>query len=502
MNEKKKILFIKYFTPANFDQRTIGAILNHRYDVSYLTILSDDGFKSLKGEKTHDRENYRKLGKFCSNYDFILIGALSFDEKRIFEFITYLNRNYPDLRLLLGGPLAMAEPEKCLKYVDYLCIWDAYNIMQLFDYIETGKFPEGGLDNFVIKGKNEFPGLSLPKTYDEYPVPDFASEENYSYLNGKLMKLGKYTPKMVYFETEKGCIFNCSFCSISHYNKIKRQNKMPLVVKSSMIVVLEKLRKIKSNLRKDACIDILDDNFFVYSEEEIQYFVDHYDKEIGLPVIIQTDPRSENFIEKFRIISKIKNMKVFACGIQTGSEQFNLRVYNRSQKNKLIIDNHRSMKKIMRRQGVKFTVLYYIIYNNPLEKREDVLDTINLMLNLRGKEFEFQLNAYSLIPSTILGERLKDYYNDIYTFRDPQFNVFRKNAFYNLFLFIINKINFMGADFLLPSKFKENIVTELLNNKFLAKPYYKALINATYTHEKRRLQKEREDILKRATIIA
>ena len=68
-------------------------------------------------------------------------------------------------------------------------------------------------------------------------------------------------------------------------------------------------------------------------------------------------------------------------------QKLNLEVFNRPQKNELLIKNHIQMNNNINKNKSSIKLEYYIIYCNPLEKKEDVIKTINVMLKLKKSYF-------------------------------------------------------------------------------------------------------------------
>lgn len=462
---KKKALLISFHFDTGNAIRVISSVIKKRYELTKLFMMDYGTFDSWK--KIDKKElDLEKISSFSSKFEYIMISATSYHSETLFKICDSIKIKNSKVKIIIGGSIGTSQPEECLKHVDAVCTWEGYNILDLLDYFE-GKRPKNNIiHNFLVKDpkiKTEYRSLS---NYDDMPFPDYSKERSYFYVDGDIVRNEDYYYSFMNVETAKGCLYNCSFCSISHYNSIKRKNKLPLLAKSSMKHVISNLIRLKKENPEVIYFGFIDDNFFFYNIEEIKEFVDLYNKHINIYISFQLDPRSEGFIEKFKELSRLKCKLKVDIGIQSGSEKFNKEVYNRVQKNESIIENHKWMIKCAKEREHETIIEYLFIYANPLEKKEDVIDTTNLMLHLKGSTFK--MYSYFPIPSTPLGERLEKHYQECSSFSEPQEEIFRKYSFYYFYYFYINRMNMMGLESLLPKKIKPNILRDILNNKLFA----------------------------------
>ncbi len=445
--------------------RVIASIIKERYDISYLFIF-DMIYMFFRDKKLH-KTNYsiEQILDFCKDFDYILISTNAYDKDLTFYLTDLLKIKYPQKKIILGGPHAIFNPDECLKHVDYVCVWEGYNINDLFDYIE-GKYKKKILFNFRVKGKIKTE-LKTLKSLDMLPILDYELSTNYFFLKNKIIGPQKYLPTLVWYETSRGCMFSCSYCSNFKLNLIKKKNYLPLLTFSSakkVINDLKKLLEINKYLRE---INFTDDNFFFHSKEFLSQFVKGYNKYINKPLVFQIDPRAKDIQAKLKIIMNVKANLVIMTGIQSGSKKFNKQVYNRSHDYQKLIELNNYLISTSKKN---FLNMYYMIQGNPLESRKDVLETINFMLQL--KNAVFIIPFYTPIPNTPLGDKLEKEYNDLNTFASLPFNIFKKHAFYYFYSMIISRFNYIGLGFLLPKKFSQTFFTEFLNNAFFARLYY------------------------------
>ncbi len=466
---KKKVLLIAFYYPSLPGIRSVGKLLKKKYEVNYLFFMDVPPFLIYSEGwilKNFKKENFLD---FCTKFDYILITSTSVDKKFTFYLSDLLKKSLPSIKIIIGGSLGITEPEECLKHSDFVCIWNSYKLLDFLDFLEGKTLENNILVNFRARDKKIKTAIQSPPTYDEMPLPDYSRKNNFFYTKKQIFKSENYDFSFFFCETSQGCVYDCSFCTQSIYRKIKKINNLSLVLKSTPKKLISRLIHIKKNNTFGYGIFISDDDFFVYSKNEINQFVKGYNRFVDLPLVIQADIRSPGFLNKFEELSSLKAYTELYIGLQSGSEEFCLHVYNRRQSNENFVYYHNQMKAILKNKK-NFRICYQIIYANPLESKEDIVKTINLMLKLGGAKY--RLNSYSPIPNTNLGNRMKGYYLNINNFLYPDIATFLKNGFYYFFLFFIDFMNRNRLGRFLPKELKPNLLTEFMNNKFFSRIFY------------------------------
>jgi len=461
----KKCLLVTFFSYMPLSLRQISSLIKKEYDVSYLTIHDSDLFQFKFKDK-------KKLFNFISKFDYILFSSNIYTKEISFKLISEIKKINKDITIIIGGALGITESNMCLKYADYVCIWEAYNILKLLSFIEKKlkTLPK----NFISKKHRDI-NYDITEV-NKLPTPDYENKNNYFLLNHKFIHNPTYFPNEIYIESVRGCLYDCSFCSSSYFNKIRLKNKKEKLVFRSIKKVIEDIYIIKKNGgKKCKRIQIIDDNFFFNSLEDIRYFVSEYNKKINLPIHLDVDIRTKDYLKKFKEFIKIKNKIDFRIGVQTGSEKFNLKIYNRPQKNSITISRNKKMFELIDDKK-RIRIRYYIIYNNPLETKNDVIKTINLVLSLKQPIIFF---SYTPLPLTLLGEKVKNRKNNVNNFHNPVYDSFSRHSFYYIYLFYINFMRQNNLSFMLPRKFKSNLFFEILNKKIVGIFYIRKIAKRT-----------------------
>jgi len=465
----KKILLISYEVNQNLSLKILSAILKKKYDITNLYLLDHGAFDFFRRSKDEPPLKAELIANFCSSFDFVMISANSYYLDVTFNILDTIKKTSKKTRTILGGPIGLTHTKYCLEHADAVCIWEGHNIMDIMNYFEGKKPKDNTIANFIVndpKIKTKYFSLD---NYDDMPFPDYSRKKSFFYADGKITRNDMFKLDFINVETMKGCVFNCSFCSISYYNQIKKRNKLPIVIKSSIKNAIDRLKQAKDQNKDSTHFLLQDDNFFFYEVNEIKEFVDLYNKEVNHPINIQLDPRSKSFKEKFFELSKLKTKVSINIGIQSGSEKFNKEIYDRIQNNKKIIEYHDYMLSIV--EDKKISINYFLIYANPFEKKKDVLDTINLMLRLKGANF--WIHSYMNIPMTTLFDKIPDSYDGESLCLQPDYTSYKKYSFYYALIFITNRLNKSKISWILPKKIRSSWFIDILNNPIFSSVSYR-----------------------------
>lgn len=302
--------------------------------------------------------------------------------------------------VIWGGAHANVRPEECLRNADMVCLGEGEEaLLELARSLVNGKVNEKNINNiwFNDKGliiRNEM--RRLEEDLDRYPFPDFdlatqyvMNESGVDALNETHLS-GEYS-----IITSRGCPYSCSYC----YNSYRRKDysgKGKFLRARSIGNVIEELSQVKKLFPSIKKINFWDDSFVARSTKDFEKFEIMYVDSINLPFFALVEPMAFDY-EKINILLGC-GLKSLQVGIQSGSERINKNVYNRSVHNDKIIEISQFINK------AHVEVIYDFIFNNPYETREDILETIDLLLRLPKP---FVLQGYNLIfyPGTGITEK-------------------------------------------------------------------------------------------------
>jgi hypothetical protein len=230
--------------------------------------------------------------------------------------------------------------------------------------------------------------------------------------------------------------------------------------------VIDELEYLKTctNVKTFAMID---ENFFFRTNEDLESFVIEYNNKIKLPLVFHGDFRTHDYNLKIKIISGLKPHFTLLLGVQTGSEKFNKRVYNRTQniQNTLLKLNYTN--RIFKIAKCNYNISLNLIYAHPLEKKEDIIKTINFMLQADVRDYG--IYAY-LHPPHLENENL--IIEKSTNFGLPSYKLFKRHAFYYFLIFLIYYLKRRKLDFLLPSRIDYLPILRIFDVQLFSKLYY------------------------------
>lgn len=138
--------------------------------------------------------------------------------------------------------------------------------------------------------------------------------------------------------TSRGCIANCSYCAAGHWrDQYARQGLFaPRYRWRSIDNVLQELHVAKAHGEKKVTFN---DEYFVRSTGELLEFFRRYRKEIDLPLFAHL--HHEQLLRSPELLKQVKEIMgdgFIPLGVQSGSEAFARRVYNRKNNNREYLD--------------------------------------------------------------------------------------------------------------------------------------------------------------------
>jgi radical SAM superfamily enzyme YgiQ (UPF0313 family) len=317
-------------------------------------------------------------------------------------------RDFPKIKIILGGIHPTVQPAECLNYADYVCVGEGERaLVDLVNKLSKNKNVARIKNIWTKKGNKIISNTQreILKDLDSLPVPRFNFEETYFVYDSKLNKLTKNTPllkkfylKYYYLLTSRGCPYRCKYCLNDVLINIHKDFK--LIRRRSNNHILKELLNVKNFLPKNTIIGFVDDDFCAQNIENLKEFCKEYKEKIGLKFFCASTPSSMS--EEKLICLLDAGMIRLEIGIQTISDKINKNIFGRYSNKEQVV----KLVKILEKYRYRLQLCYDFILDNPWETDETRLETLEFILDIK-KPFTASLFSLTTYPGTGLFERAK-----------------------------------------------------------------------------------------------
>jgi anaerobic magnesium-protoporphyrin IX monomethyl ester cyclase len=417
-----KILLISIYNNDNMAVRLLQPILKEKGHSCSILFFKGTTLKPVKGTLMNligvsgdniepaTTEDYAEFEKFIKNFkpDIIGISTVSM----FFSYAVKLSkiiRSVSKATLLWGGPHCAIAPEECVQFADYVCVGEgAESFPKFVSAYEKGDEVKD-IDGFASMENGKIKVNKLNKkliNLDELPFTDFFNEDKYYLEDGKISQNGKaylFTGCVdAPYKTDHsivtswGCPFQCTYC----INSVVRSKSK----RRSVDNVIAELRMVKDKNPYLSMINFHDDVFTMnlkWSEE----FAGKYKKYIDLPFFSYTHPKSAK-PEVLKVLREVGLITV-CMGIQTGSDKTR-KIMGRPENDEDVIkaaNNLNNLRNIpYKKYGKSLIIMYDLIIKNPVETREDLNKTLELLSKMH-RNYTLTLFSLSYFPKYPLTEK-------------------------------------------------------------------------------------------------
>ena len=336
------------------------------------------------------KEDIQNIAKdlLSTNPDIIGIGIYIWNVGKSEELITILKTIKPELIIIAGGPEVSYEPEYFLNsmQIDYIISGEGeFVLRQLLSAIENRQKGDDSLidvESVSCKG-------SITKTIAKADLDELATLPSPYMLDKNSEDLKN---RIVYFETSRGCPYQCGFC-LSSLEKGVRYFPMRYIT--------ENLQYIINN---DAwCIKFLDRTFNLnknHTRAIFNFLIEKYRPGLSVQFEIYADLLDDDMIEYLNDNLPPRYFR-FEIGIQSTYEPTNEAV-NRRQDFELLAEK---IRKIM--TGGKIDLHLDLIAGLPYETFDRFKKSFNDVFFLNVKEI--QLGFLKMLRGTSLRRNAKLY---------------------------------------------------------------------------------------------
>ncbi|RLG36210.1 MAG: B12-binding domain-containing radical SAM protein [Candidatus Alkanophagales archaeon] len=351
------------------------------------SVLRERGFKVKIIDDLAEKLSHAELLKRIK--DSIIVGITSTTPtfNAALKYAKKIKEAFPNVFVILGGVHVTFRPREAVRhdYVDAVCVGEGEEtIVEVAEKIEAGKSLDG-VKGVVFKRDGriiENPKRGFIEDLDSIPFPAF-----------DLMPLEKYRVfghKLEQFPmiTSRGCPFSCRYCSSSLFMGRKFRARSPENVVDEIEWLVSEF-----NAKHIA----FGDDTFTLSKRRVERICDEV-KRRGIDIEWSCSSRVDTISEEL-----LKKMKDAGCAaIYYGVESANpdiLRYYNK----RISLDKVRRAVELTKKVGI--AVICSFIIGAPMERREDIKQTLKLAIKLDPDYAQFSiLTPY---PGTSIYEEAK-----------------------------------------------------------------------------------------------
>lgn len=361
-------------------------------------------------EKFEDKD-YLKIAKKLSGADLICFSSMTPSSAYVEKIIKNIRKYNSKAFILWGGTHPIINPEDAIRHVDAICTGEGELVYANFykafcdkkSYLKTRSM-------WFRKGRRIYRNLNLPlndsKKLVSFPhlycgldckIYDLKRNDFRDFTKNDYLNFNGLSYRTVW---TIGCPFSCIYCANDAF--IRYDCKYRVIRYSPVDYLLD---EIKNAIRKYPFISTVvfyDDNFITIPVSTLKEFVKKYKKQIGLPFAVSG--LHPNFItrEKMNILGRA-GMNRGRMGIQSASQRM-LAFYQRPTPLP-IVKRSANILADMARKYKMIPPSYDIIIDNPIEKKEDLVDSIRFLYQLK-RPYTLTIFSLRVFPKT----RLWDYF--------------------------------------------------------------------------------------------
>lgn len=287
---------------VTLDSKFIHANLAVRYLKRF---CKDDDFDiEIKEFTINQKQDYILNEIISAKADLICFSCYIWNIEYVKEIAYILKEAKKDMKILYGGPEVSFEIKELMEdepYVDYVIYGEGEITFREFLYEVSKENPEfSSIKGLAYRKK----GL-IHINREREPVLDLDT------IIYPYNKNDKFEDKIIYYESSRGCPFNCSFC-MSSIDKRLRNYSMERVKTDLSLLLKTKARQIKF-------VDRTFNADYQRSIEIIRFIVENNKSHMTIHFEITADIMNDEFLDFIGTLPV--NMFQFEIGVQSLNEQ-------------------------------------------------------------------------------------------------------------------------------------------------------------------------------------
>jgi radical SAM superfamily enzyme YgiQ (UPF0313 family) len=318
----------------------------------------------------------------------------------------------PSVYMIWGGIHPIIHPEDAITAeVDAICTGEGeFAFREFFEAFQDGRDPTGA-GNFWFKQdgevkRNPFLPLMSAEEMEELPFPLYREKEKI-YRPGQgfePIKLGDYVANDGLSYTaiwSIGCPFHCTYCGNTKF--IANDLKYKRIRHPSARYMVEQIKDVRRRSPQISHVNFQDDSFMAIPYPQLEEFAELWKAELDIPFAVYGVIPNYVKQDKFEILSWA-GMNRVRMGIQSGSREI-LEFYKRPSPPEKIL----AAGEVIASFAPKYHLppVYDIIMDNPIETRENVRETLQLLYDM-PRPFTLLIYSLKVIPNTDLERAMKE----------------------------------------------------------------------------------------------
>jgi radical SAM superfamily enzyme YgiQ (UPF0313 family) len=329
------------------------------------------------------------------------------------KVITRVRELNPHAYQMWGGIHPIIHPEDAiLADVDAICTGEGeFAFHEFLELFRDGR-DHTGVRNFWFKDgqgnvtRNAFLPLMTEEQMETLPFPQYGEGESL-YRPGKgftKMGLGDFLANDGLSYTTLwsiGCPFHCTFCGNTKF--IANDPKYKRLRHPSARYIVDEIKAVRERLPHISQVSFHDDSFMAISYNEIERFAELWKAEVGIPFAVYGVIPNYVKQDKFEILTWA-GMNRVRMGIQSGSKRI-LEFYKRPAPPEKVLEAGKTIASFAPKYHIP--PAYDVIMDNPVETREDVIDTLELLYEM-DRPYTLFIYSLKVIPNTQLETLMKE----------------------------------------------------------------------------------------------
>ena len=323
----------------------------------------------------------------------------------------------PQTYMIWGGIHPIIQPEDAIRAdVDAICTGEGeFAFEQFFDAFKDER-DYLGTKNFWFKSgsngdreilKNHFLPLMTVPEMEQLPFPQYGAPGEKIYMPGRgFVSMGTddyllndglgYTTLW-----SIGCPFHCSYCGNTKF--IANDPKYKRIRHPSARYMVDQVKDARARFPHLSQVSFHDDSFMAIPYGRLEEFAELWRDELSLPFAVYGVIPNYVRQDKFELLSWA-GMNRIRMGIQSGSQAM-LDFYKRPTPPEKIVGAGKVIASFAPRYHIP--AAYDIIMDNPIETRDDVEATLQLLYEM-DRPYTLFIYSLKVIPNTGLAAAMQE----------------------------------------------------------------------------------------------